>query len=129
MDEPRWIPRLAVEAFHFDQIREHGGLPGVRDEDLLEAALARPRHRWTYGSEPSLPSLAAAYGFGLLRSHPFHDGNKRTAFLAMVVFLGLNRLDLDAEEEDVVRTIRAAAAGELTESELTAWVEARARPL
>ncbi|MFP3940088.1 MAG: type II toxin-antitoxin system death-on-curing family toxin [Thermoanaerobaculia bacterium] len=129
MDEPRWIPRLAVEAFHFDQIREHGGLPGVRDEDLLEAALARPRHRWAYEPAPTLPSLAASYGFGLLRNHPFHDGNKRTAFLAMVVFLGLNGLDLDAEEEDVVRTVRAAAAGQIGEDELAAWVEAHVQPL
>ncbi len=79
MGEPRWVERLIVEAVHLDQLREHGGLPGLRDENTLEAALARPRHKWAYGST-DLATLAAAYGYGLVTSHPYRDGNKRTAF-------------------------------------------------
>ena len=125
MKEPRWVPRLVVEAIQLDQIREHGGLGGLRDEALLESALARPRQRWAYKQQPDLARLAAAYAFGLLRNHPFHDGNKRVAFLTMVVFLGLNGYDFVAEDAEVVAVIRGAAAGQSTEDDLVRWIRAR----
>lgn len=122
MREPRWVPRLVVEAIHFDQLREHGGLPGLRDEGLLEAALARPRHRWAYRRRPDLASLGAAYVYGLVRNHPFRDGNKRVAFVTMVVFLGLNGVEFEAPEDEVVAMMLGAAAGEITESQLARWI-------
>lgn len=126
--EPRWVPRLVVEAIHLDQVREHGGLIGVRDEHALESALARPRQRWTYEPDVDLPRLAADYAFGVCRNHPFRDGNKRTAFLSAVVFLGLNGLDVVAPEGEVVEKLLALAAGELGEEEIAEWFRARAQP-
>lgn len=126
MKEPRWVPRLVVEAIQFDQLREHGGLPGLRDDAALDAALARPRHRWAYKRRPDRATLAAAYGFGLVRNHPFHDGNKRVGFLTTVLFLVLNGLDLQAPEDEVVRTMLGLAAGEVTEAQLARWIRQRA---
>lgn len=120
--EPHWLPRIVVEAIHTDQIREHGGLPGLRDENALEAALARPRHKWAYGRQRSLASLAAACAFGLIRNHPFRDGNKRVGFLAMAAFLDINGYDFDAEEADVVAMIFSVAAGSVAEKALAAWI-------
>jgi len=120
--EPIWVSRLVLDAVHLDQLREHGGLPGVREENVLEAALARPRQRWHYEPQSDLPTLAAAYGWGLVTSHPHRDGNKRIAFLAMAVFLGLNGAEIEATQEDVVTTMLSAAAGQLTEAELAGWV-------
>ncbi len=122
------MPRLVVEAVHLDQLREHGGMPGVRDENALEAALARPQQKWNYEPSADLATLAAAYAFGLARSHPFNDGNKRSAFLAAVVFLGLNGKDLDATELDVVQTVTALAAGTLSEDSLAGWIRERLIP-
>ncbi len=127
MREPRWVPRLVAEAIHFDLIREHGGLPGLRDEDLLEASLARPRHRWAYRQRVDLAALAAAYAFGLARNHPFRDGNKRVAFVVAVVFLELNGKLFDAPEAEVVTTILALAAGRLTEAALARWFRTHTR--
>ncbi len=122
MKEPIWLSRLVIEAVHLDQIRAHGGLNGMRDENLLESALARPQHKWTYKRTPDLASLAAAYGYGLARNHPFRDGNKRIAFLAMVMFLGLNGYDLEATEVDVVTAMIATAGGHLSEADLARWL-------
>jgi death-on-curing protein len=108
-------------------LREHGGSPGLRDENLLESALARPRHLFAYESEVDAAGLAAAYGFGIARNHPFVDGNKRTALMAMYVFLGLNGWTLEADEAEAVRTILALAAGDLTEARLAAWLRDHAR--
>jgi death-on-curing protein len=127
--EPRWLPRLVLDAAHFDQLREHGGRPGLRDEGALEAALARPRHKWSYDKKPDLANLAAAYGFGLATAHPYVDGNKRAAFLAMVIFLGLNGLELDATEPEVVTVMLGLASGDLKERELAAWLRGRLVPL
>lgn len=123
MREPSWVPRLVVDAVHLDQLREHGGLPGVRDENALEAALARPRQKWAPATD--LAALAAAYAFGLANAHPFNDGNKRIAFLTAVVFLGLNGKDLDAAETDVVQVMVALAGGSLKEQQLAAWLRPR----
>jgi len=107
---------------HLDQLREHGGLPRVREENTLEAVLARPQQRRHSEPRSDLATSAAAYGWGLLTSHPYRDGNKRTAFLAMAIFLGLNGYDLEATQEDVVTTMLGAAAGQLTETQLAHWV-------
>jgi death-on-curing protein len=127
--EPLWVPRVVVEAIHLDQLREHGGLPGERDENLLEASLARPRHLWTYKRRPDLARLAAAYAYGIARNHPFRDGNKRVGFVTAIVFLGLNNQDLVAEEADVVQTMLRVAEGKLGEAELARWIRRRLKPL
>ena len=111
MSDPIWLDRLVVEAIHFDQVQLHGGLQGIRDENALESALARPRNRAAYEDDSDLVVLAAAYGFGLATSHPFNDGNKRISFLAMYVFLGLNGLEIEAEEAEVVELMVDVAAG------------------
>lgn len=114
-----------LDAIHESLLREHGGLPGVRDAALAEAALARPRHKWTYVTGADLALLAAAYAYGLSKNHPFVDGNKRAAFMAAYVFLGLNKHDLDATEVDVVATMEQVADGRLSEAGLAAWMRAR----
>jgi death on curing protein len=120
--EPRWVSVLAVKSIHADQIESHGGLPGIRDQAGLEAALGRPRNKWGYAASTDLCALAAAYAFGLAQNHPFNDGNKRTSFLTMVAFLGLNGLEFKASEADVVTAFVALAAGTSTEAQLTAWI-------
>jgi len=125
MKEPRWVPRLVVDAAHLDQLREHGGIQRVRDENGLEAALARPRQKWHNASDSDLATLAAAYAFGLTKAHAFNDGNKRTAFLAAVILLGMNGKDLDATEAEVVQAITALAAGSLGEPDLAMWIRER----
>lgn len=127
-EEPRWISALLLRTIHADQVRRHGGALGLRDEDDLQSALARPRNRWHYDEEADLAILAAAYGFALLRNHPFVDGNKRTAFLAAYVFLGLNGRRLGAGEPEVVELMLAAASGEIDESDLAAWLRDRIEP-
>lgn len=122
---PYWLSRLVIEAIHADQIREHGGLPGVRDEHALESALARPRQRWQYGDKVERAGLAAAYAFGLVRAHPFRDGNTRIGFLALVTFLDINGVTFDAAEPDIVETMIRLASGSLSERELANWVRAR----
>jgi death-on-curing protein len=119
--EPRWLTRLVVDAVHTDQLREHGGRAGVRDENALEAALARPSQRWHYKKDSTLEELAAAYACGLVTHHPYHDGNKRIGFLALVTFLGINGLDFDAPEEDVVTAMIKSASGMMSEDQLTEW--------
>lgn len=116
------MPRLVVEIAHHGQIQEHGGLPGLRDTTALEAALARPRQKWTYDPDADLALLAAAYAYGIATSPPFNDGNKRSALIAMVVFLDLNGYMLTASEVEVVPVILSLAAGELSEAALREWV-------
>lgn len=123
--EPRWVDRLVVEAVQFDLIREHGGMPGLRDEHALEAALARPLQRRAYHADADLAELSAAYGHGLASGHPFHDGNKRIAFVTMAVFLELNGVELKADEAEVVTMMLALASGEMSEEQLAAWVRTR----
>lgn len=113
---------MVVDAIHNDQLREHGGLTGVRDENALESALARPRQKWHYTERPDLPMLAAAYAFGLIRNHPYRDGNKRIGFLAMVTFLGMNGHDVSATDADVVAEMLALAEGSVSEEALAEWI-------
>ncbi len=122
MKEPRWVSRIVVDAVHFDQLREHGGLTGIRDENTLESALARARNKWAHKKKSDLADLAAAYGFGLATSHPYRDGNKRIAFLTILIFLGLNGYSLSAPETEVVTTMLAIADHRLSAEELAGWV-------
>lgn len=121
MTEPVWLTVELVIAFHAEQLNEFGGLEGLRDKGLLESALDRPRNKWTYG-ETDLAKLAAAYGYGIARNHPFADGNKRAALLSMVTLLGLNDLDFVAPEPEAVVIIRDLAAGQIDEDGLGRWI-------
>ena len=120
--EPRWLSRVVVDAMHNDQLREHGGLPGIRDENVLESALARPQQKWHYGEETEMATLAAAYGFALVKNRPYRDGNKRIGLLAIATFLGINGSDLRATDADVVTQIVALAANRVSEAALTDWI-------
>jgi death-on-curing protein len=124
VNEPRWLTRQMVEAFHTDQLQQHQGRAGIRDENLLESALHRPVNKWHYG-ETDFATLAAAYGFGIASNHPFVDGNKRVAFVSMVVFLRLNGLRFSASQADVVEALRAVADRRLTEEQLADWVRSK----
>lgn len=119
------MPRIVVEAVHFDQVRAHGGMAGMRDEAALESALARPRNKYAYARKADHAALAAAYAFGLARNHPFNDGNKRVAFVVAVVYLELNGREFEAADEEVVGRMVALAAGRLTEPKLAAWFRLR----
>lgn len=120
--EPTWLSRVVVDAIHTDQMREHGGLPGIRDENVLESALARPQQKWQYDNRTDLPMLAAAYAFGLVKNHPYRDGNKRIGFLAMVTFLGVNGYGFSATDAEVVTEILALADGSVSEEALADWI-------
>jgi death-on-curing protein len=119
------VPRLVLDAAHLDQLREHGGIQGVRDAHAYEDVLARPRQKHHHEPDSDPATLAAAYGFGLARAHPLNDGNRRAAFLAAMIFLGLNGKDLDATETEVVQVMTALAAGSLTEVALATWMRER----
>jgi len=125
---PEWLDIQIVLDFHAEQLAFFGGVDGVRDVGLLESALARPINKFAYG-ETDLATLAAAYGFGIARNHPFVDGNKRTALASMIVFLGLNRIDLDAPAEEATAIVLSLAAGEITEDALAHWIADHIRPL
>ena len=122
-----WIAAAVIYAVHNQQLAEHGGSAGVRDAGLLESALARPQNLVAYG-EPDVHDLAAAYGYGIARNHPFIDGNKRTAFVAVELFLNLNGFNLTATDVDCVITMLALAAGELREEAFARWLRANTTP-
>jgi death-on-curing protein len=128
MSEPRWLDVDIVLDFHAEQLALFGGADGIRDRGLLESALARPINKFAYG-ETDLAVLAAAYGFGIARNHPFVDGNKRSALAAMIVFLGLNHIDLDAPQETATAIILGLAVGEITEEVLARWISAHSKLL
>lgn len=128
MNEPwRWVAAEVLLAVHEEQLAEHGGAAGVRDLGLFESALARPQNQAAYGN-PDAADLAAAYGVGLAKNHPFIDGNKRTAFVAVELFLALNGHDLVADDADCVLTMLAVAAGSLDEPGFAAWLRTHSRP-
>jgi death-on-curing protein len=112
--------RLVI-AIHDEQLAIHGGSEGLRDASLLDSALDRPRNKWAY-EQADLASLAAAYGFGIARNHPFVDGNKRTSLLAIYTFLGLNGVDFVVPETDAAAMILSLAAGEVSEDSLARWI-------
>jgi death-on-curing protein len=121
VSEPRWLDTSIVLDVHAEQLALFGGADGVRDLGLLESALGRPLNKFAYG-ETSLASLAAAYAFGIARNHPFVDGNKRAAFASIMVFLGLNGIDLDVSPEAATAIILGMAAGEIGEDGLARWI-------
>ncbi len=120
-----WLSREIALAIHDEQLAEHGGAAGFRDEGLLESGLARPLNLAGYGT-PSTPELAALYALGIARNHPFVDGNKRTAFGALVTFLAFNGMELQVGEAEATVVTLAMAAHELSDEEFTAWVCAHA---
>ena len=122
-----WLNAQVLLAVHEEQLAEHGGGSGIRDQGLFESALHRPLHVASYG-QPDAAALAAAYGFGLARNHPFVDGNKRTAFVAVELFLALNSWDLTADDAQCVLTMLALAAGDLAEDEFAQWLRAHIQP-
>ncbi len=127
-DEPVWIRPEIVRAVHSRQLAEHGGTDGVRDEGLLDSALARPKNLFAYSTDPpDLGALAAAYAFGLVKNHPFVDGNKRTAFVVCRVFLMLNGEDLEATKEEKYLTVLRVADGSVSEEELADWMRSHLR--
>jgi death on curing protein len=128
MLEPFWIDERIVCAMHDDQIEEHGGSFGIRDEHLLSASLARPQHLFVYGKSPSIFDLAAAYGYGLVKNHPFVDGNKRTAFVTMATFLELNGYSLEAPEVEVVLKMERLAVDEENQESIALWLREKSIP-
>jgi death-on-curing protein len=124
VDEPIWVSRTIVDAVHTNQLHEHGGLQGTRDINALEAALARPQQKYAYKPDCDLAELAAAYVYGLATVHPYADSNKRSAFVVSVIFLELNGFDLDRSDKDIVDTMCAVGAGEVSEAKLAAWIRA-----
>ena len=126
MKEPRWVLRETVLALHEQLLAEFGGLHGIRDEGLFDSALVRPRQRFAYDKR-DLAALAAAWAFGLVRNHPFIDGNKRIGFSVAVLFLELNGLEFTATEVDAVLQTLALAAGALDEKGYAAWLRQNSR--
>ena len=123
MSEPRWLRRDTILAVHQKTLREQGGRHGIRDESLLDSALARPVNRFEYSHDVNLFQLAAAYAFGIASNHPFIDGSKRVAFYASAGFLRINGVYLNADEAEAAVIYVALAAGKLNEDQLAAWLE------
>jgi death-on-curing protein len=121
-----WTQRKVIVAIHEMQLAEHGGLEGVRDAGLLDFALGRPQNLAVYG-DPDAAALAAAYGWGISRNHPFIDGNKRTGFVAAELFLSLNGYKLTADDSQCVITMLNVAAGELAEDDFADWLRQHAQ--
>lgn len=119
--EIEWLTVEMIVAIHDEQLAIHGGPSGIRDSGALESALDRPRNKWAY-EQGKLPELAAAYAYGMAKNHPFVDGNKRTALLALYTFLGINDVDFVVPEADAAAMILALAAGEVSEENLTRWI-------
>lgn len=124
MTDPEWLSKAVILAIHDEQLAEHGGGTGVRDDGLLDSALMRPRNRFAYDEAADLATLAAGSAFGIARNHPFIDGNKRTAFVAAEVFLELNGMVLAASDGECVLTMLRLAAGEIEEDAFAAWLRA-----
>ena len=121
-----WLSRALVLAIHDEQLREHGGAAGIRDEGLLDSALARPLNRAGYG-DPDSAELAAIYAIAIARNHPFIDGNKRTAFAALFTFLGLNGLEFEPAEVEATMTMLALASGGISDDDFITWVRGHTR--
>jgi len=126
--QPKWLDLRDALAIHERQIARYGGRPGVRDQALLESALARPQNLYAYGS-PSIVEMAAAYAFGIVKNHAFVDGNKRTGFVAAVLFLEHNGYSVFASEPDVTAATLAVASSQMSEEQFARWLEANSLPL
>lgn len=125
--EPKWISKKALLLLHEESLSEFGGARGLRDEGLLESALARPQNIHAYNPATTLPELAASYGYGISKNHGFVDGNKRAAFLSIGLFLAVNGRRLVASQVDAIETMLAVAAGRMTEEELSLWIGKNAK--
>ncbi|HMF64175.1 MAG TPA: type II toxin-antitoxin system death-on-curing family toxin [Edaphobacter sp.] len=121
MHQLLWISKRAVLAMHSEQLAEHGGSDGIRDETLLDSALAKPHNVFAYADQPDIFRLAASYAFGIARNHAFIDGNKRTALVVSLTFLGRNGWQINSSKEDLYFTFLHLAEGSLSEEELSAW--------
>ena len=128
MTEPKWLDVDLVEAIHARAVSQFGGSHGIRDRGLLESALDRPRNHWAYGQQPDLFSLAAAYCAGIVRNHPFVDGNKRTGDLCIRAFLFCNGYAFEPDEREEVNMITSLAAGQLDDSTLARWIADNTEP-
>jgi death on curing protein len=126
--EPFWLRKDVLLAVHERLLAEHGGSSGLRDEGLLDSALGRPENLFAYG-KPTIFDLAACYGYGIIKSHPFVDGNKRTGFMAAYLFLGRNGYEFAAGESDVVVKTLRVAEGKMSEEHLAAWLKENATPI
>lgn len=122
MKSPKWVDRRALILLHGETLAEHGGLPGYRAEGVLDASLARPLHLYSYEPESDLARLAAAYCFGIVRNHPFNDGNKRAGFLSLGLFLACNHLELTADPVEAIAVILRLSEGRLSERDLAGWI-------
>lgn len=129
MDEPIWVDKPEVLVAHSRQLAEHGGSDGIRDENLLDSALAKPRNVFAYADSPTLPMLAACYAFGIARNHAFVDADKRTALVVCEGFLRINGLRVAAPPEEKYLTFLHLAKGSLTRVELTAWLTCHEAPI
>ena len=129
MKEPVWVEKQAILLLHAKSLAWFGGIEGMRDEGLLDSALARPRNAFQYDGLKDIAGLTASYAFGLTRNHPFADGNKRAAFMTVGLFLGSNGWELNAEPVDAIRAVIALAAGEIGEGEFAAWLRLRMKRL
>jgi death-on-curing protein len=128
MSGPFWIAKQALLLLHNESIAEHGGLEGIRDEGLLDSAPARAQNLAAYQPEADIAALAAAYGFGLARNHPFADGNKRAAFLSIGLFLRINGWRLVTTPAEATQVILALAASEIEEEPFAAWIRDHLQP-
>lgn len=127
MTEPTWVRRETVLALHEQSLAQFGGTAGIRDEGLFDSALGRPQNLFAYG-KPTIFELAASYAFGLARNHPFLDGNKRTAFVTAVLFLEINGETFSAGQVDAAVQTLGLAAGEVSEAQYAAWLQANCAP-
>ena len=122
MMEPVWVKESVVIAIHSRQLAEHGGIDGIRDKGLLESALFRPKNKFFY-ENPSIFELASAYGCGIVKNHPFIDGNKRTSYVVTRTFIKLNGYDIQASETEKYDIWIGVASNQINEDELSAWIE------
>ena len=125
MKEPHWVAYDVVLAIHEAQLAEHGGSPGIRDQGLLDSALARPKNLYAYSEQAALAQLAASYAVGLAKNHAFIDGNKRTTWVVCAVFLELNGIPATADQTSVVTIMLGVASGTITEEQFARWLEAQ----
>src|SRR5258706_15275023 len=126
--EPRWLTLRGLLILHREGLDEHGGLDGIRDQGLLESAMARPQNLFHYERVGEVSRLAASYAFGIARNHPFNDGNKRAAFMAATLFLAKNGIALSASQVDATHTTVQLAAGEISEELFAAWLKKHSSP-
>jgi death-on-curing protein len=127
MNEPTWITKEILITVHAELLNRFGGLSGIRDEGLLDSALNRPKHLFSF-SRPTLFQIASSYAHGVVKNHPFLDGNKRTGFMSAYIFLGVNGWSLEAPEEEAVLETLSLAAGETSEEAYSAWLERTSVP-